>query len=229
MAALKPTRTEVLAESSRAALARLADVPALADAYLAGSAGLALYLGHRPVANLDWMCAGNRLEPADRRDLLQALLSVDEATRVETARDGFLHVRTGDGVGLKFFYYPYPLIAPEEPLGDLWVASILDLALMKLGAIISRGTKRDFVDFYLLTRELPLAEILRRAGDKFGHVRDLPLQALKGLADDSLTGGEPMPRLTEPLDWATVRATLDAETRAAGRRELGLKPAREGE
>ena len=222
MAALKPVHQEALAAASRAALERLPAVAALGDMYLAGSAALALYLDHRPVTDLDWMSGGNRLLPADRRDLLEQLLAVDPETRVETARNGYLHARTGTGVALKFFYYPYPLIDPEETLGELWVASALDLALMKLGAIISRGTKRDFVDFYVLTRRLPLAGILERSADKFGHVHDFPLQALKGLADDALTSGEPMPRLKSALDWEQVRATLDAEVRAAARVRFGI-------
>ncbi len=77
----------------------------------------------------------------------------------------------------------------------LAVASLLDLALMKLGALISRGTRRDFVDLWCIDRELPLAAVLGRAGDKFGHVGDFPLQAAKALADFSEAEDEPMPRL----------------------------------
>lgn len=229
MAALSPVHRSALAQSSQSVLARLPAVPSMTDMYLAGSAALALYLDHRPVVNLDWMSAGNRLLPADRRDLLQALVAGDPETRVETARDGYLHVLTGNGVALKFFYYPYPLVETEEALGDLWVASALDLALMKLGAIISRGTKRDFVDFYLLTRVLPLENILERSADKFGHVRDFSLQALKGLADDSLTAGEPMPRLNDELDWVSVRAKLTEEVRSASRVGLGIETVQRSE
>ena len=229
MAALMPVHLTALSPASRASLGRLPTVAALADMYLAGSAALALYIDHRPVVDLDWMGGGNRLLPADRRDLLEQLLAVDPETKVETARDGYLHARTGDGVALKFFYYPYPLIDPEETLGELWVASALDLALMKLGAIISRGTKRDFVDFYLLTRRLPLTTILERSADKFGHVHDFRLQALKGLADDSLTSGEPMPRLNGELEWEQVRTAIAAETRAAAQMSLGMEIAQASE
>src|SRR5262249_48002643 len=177
------------------------------ESYLAGSAALALYVGHRPVQDLDLMTGTNRLAPPDRRDLLGDLLALDPGTEVETARDGYLYVRLGGGVGLRIFYYPYPLIDPFEDLSGLAVASAVDLGLMKIAAIISRGTRRDFVDLYLLCRELPLSELLARTGDKFGHVRDFPLQALKGLADLSDAEGEPMPRLARlatPLDWADV-------------------------
>jgi hypothetical protein len=132
------------------------------------------------------------------------------------------------GIGLRFFYYPYPLVAPCEELGALQVASAVDLGLMKIAAIISRGGKRDFVDLYLLCRELPLADLLAHAADKFGHVRDFPLQALKGLADLSATAGEPMPSISPsapPVAWDEVTAWLAGEVRRLGRDAMGLPPA----
>ena len=126
------------------------------------------------------------------------------------------------GVGVRFFYYPYPLVQPFAEIAGLAVISTADLGLMKLGAIISRASRRDFVDLYLLCRELPLADLLHLAEDKFGHVRDFPLQALKGLADLTQIEGDPMPRLAVPLDWAEVEAWLRAQVRELGRARVGL-------
>ncbi len=222
MAALKPRFPERLAVESRAALAGLAKRSWAADVYLAGSAALTLYLGHRPVRDLDLMSGTNRLAGPERRDLLADFLALDPGARVETARDGYLFLRSAAGVGVKLYYYPYPLVAPEEEHEGLAVASALDLGLMKLGAIISRGTRRDFVDLFLLCRELPLAELLDRSVDKFGHVRDFPLQALKGLADRSLVEGEPLPTLAPPLEWTEVEGWLEREVRDLGRHRVGL-------
>jgi hypothetical protein len=212
---------EALAPASQELLGRLATRPWAEDFYLAGSAALALHLGHRPVRDLDLMSGTNRLNGPERRDLLGELLALSPGTEVETARDGYLFARVS-GVGLRFFYYPYPQADPGEEIAGLAVASLADLGLMKLGAIISRGTRRDFVDLFLLCRELPLGELLERAGDKFGHVRDFPLQALKGLADLSQIDGEPMPRLARPLDWEAVAAWLAEEVRRLGRERVGL-------
>jgi hypothetical protein len=200
---------------------RLAARPWTEDFYLAGSAALALYVGHRPVADLDLMSNANRLTSPERRDLLGDLVALDPGTEVETARDGYLFARLG-GVGLRLYYYPYPLVQPLEDFAGLAVVSAVDLGLMKLGAIISRGSRRDFVDLYLLCRELPLPTLLGLAGDKFGHVRDFPLQALKGLADLSEVEGEPMPRLALPLDWSEVEAWVRAQVRELGRARIGL-------
>ncbi|MEZ5330704.1 MAG: nucleotidyl transferase AbiEii/AbiGii toxin family protein [Thermoanaerobaculia bacterium] len=210
---LQPRAAGALAPESRALLARVAERPWARDVYLAGSAALALYLDHRPVRDLDLMSASHRLASSERRDLLADVLSFDPEARVETARDGYLSLATGPGPLLRLYYYPYPLVDPETEAEGLAVASAVDLGLMKLGAVISRGTKRDFVDLYLLCRRLPLATLLERSPEKYGHVRDFPLQALKGLADRSLTTGEPMPRLSSDLEWAQVEDWVDTALR----------------
>ena len=214
--------TQSLGAASRAALDKVATRTWTDEAYLAGSAALALHLGHRPVRDLDFMSATNRLRPADRRDLLAELLAVDPKTRVETARDGFLYTRLGNGVAIRIYYYPYPLVDPVDEAAGVEVASLTDLGLMKLGAVISRGARRDFVDLFFLCRRLPLAELFERASDKFGHVRDFPLQALKGLADLSQIDAEPMPRLREPLEWTEVEGWVTGEVRKLGRDAVGL-------
>jgi hypothetical protein len=212
---------ESLSPRSQELLARIAPLSWAEDFYLAGSAALALHTGHRPVTDLDLMSNANRLASPDRRDLLASLLALDPAAEVETARDGYLFVRLG-GVGVRFFYYPYPLVQPFTDLAGLAVISAADLGLMKLGAIISRASRRDFVDLYLLCRDLPLASLLHLAEDKFGHVRDFPLQALKGLADLTQIEGDPMPRLAVPLDWDEVEAWLRAQVKELGRARTGL-------
>ena len=219
---------KALAPQSRAALEDLAACQRIReDFYLAGSAGLSLYLGHRSWAGLDFMAPANRLTPQKRRDLLGELLALGAETQVETARDGYLYARFG-GVNTRFFYYPYPLIAPEEQIAGMAVASLADLGLMKVAAIISRGTRRDFIDLYLLCRHLPLEDLLAVAPNKFGHVRDFPLQALKGLADLSCAEGEPMPRLDLPVDWQEVEDWARREVRRLGRIHVGLPASPDG-
>jgi hypothetical protein len=209
---------DALAPAARTWLPRLAAEP-ISDFYLAGSAALALHLGHRTVGHLDLMSAVGRLAPADRRDLLSWLLARDAGLKVETARDGYLLVRDRDGVELQFFWYPYPLIEPTEAAEGCEVASLLDLALMKLGAVISRATVRDLADLEHITRVLPLATVLERAPEKFGHVVDFPLQALKALADLEILGAGDDAETHRLRDWGRSAA------RELGRVHLGLDSA----
>jgi hypothetical protein len=193
MATLTLRNSDGLAEESSTVLAELARLEWTADFYLAGSGALTLYLHHRPIRDLDLMSQVRRLRSNERRDLLQDLLAMDPELRVETARDGFLYVRSGSGAGLRFYYYPYPLVDPE-----------------------------DFVDLFLLCREIALATLLDRSLEKFGHVGDFPLQALKGLVDFSQISGEPMPKLLGDLHWDSVADWLHDEVKTLGRRYVGL-------
>lgn len=220
-----------LAPGTLAWMQRLAEPRLVEDFYLAGAAATALYCGHRLAFDLDWMSPAQRLKSPQRRDLLEALLEVDSALKVETARDGYLFARAGDGTGLRFFYYPYPLLEPLREIAGCEVASHLDLVLMKLAAIISRGARRDFVDLYLLLADgeaatapsaTGLEDALERSVSKFGHVLDFPLQALKGLADRSRAEGEPMPGLATTVDWAEIEAWLDGPVRDLALRQVGL-------
>jgi hypothetical protein len=214
---------ERLSPPSREALAKLGNVPICVDFYLAGGAALALRLGHRPARDLDLMSSTCRLQPAERRDLLAELLAAEPGTEVETARDGFLQVRWPDGVALRFYWYPYPLVDPPDVsprTANVAVASLADLVLMKLGAIASRGGRRDFVDLYFACRELSLERALAGARQKFPYVVDFPLQAMKALADFSDAELEPMPSTSEPVEWPAVRDWAQNQAAAFGRAAL---------
>lgn len=215
----------LLAPETRQAIRLVAAADWSRETYMAGSSALAAHLGHRPARDLDLMSQTNRLRSPDRRDVLEQILRADPGAAVETARDGFLYLRLPSEVAIRVYYYPYPLVDPLAELDGLEVASLTDLGLMKVGAVISRGTRRDFVDLYCLCRRLPLAELLRRSAEKFGHVRDFPLQALKGLADLAQVEGEPMPRLALDLEWAEIETWVRDEVRRLGRIGIGLEPA----
>lgn len=221
---LAPTHTDALHPKSLELLSRLAERDWALDVYLAGSAALTLYLGHRPVRDLDLMGV-NRLRSPQRRDLLQDVLAIEPGVRVETARDGFLYLRfppEWNDAGVRLFYYPYPLVGPEERVQEMAVASALDLGLMKLGAVTSRAARRDFVDLFLLSKLLPLREMLERSRSKFGHVRDFPLQALKGLTDLASARDEPIPTMNVDVAWSDVETWVRTEVRDLARDWVGL-------
>jgi hypothetical protein len=220
---LSPRHREALSPRAQALVGRLAAAPWARDFYLAGAAALALYLGHRPVAELELASAVNRLGAAERRRVLASLLALDVAARVETDRDGCLAMRAGDGVPLGLRHYPYLPVGPGEEMDGLAVASPADLGLMMLDAMAGGGgSRRDLVELYLLCRELPLADLLDRAGERFGQAagdfRRQALQALDRLASLVDLPGLGLPRLAVEVGWEEVEAWVEGEVRTIGRR-----------
>jgi len=76
--------------------------------------------------------------------------------------------------------YPYKLLNPLINKDNLKLASVLDLGCMKLSAIVSRATKKDYADLYFILKRCSLSELLIATEQKFPEL-DVNL-ALKSLA-----------------------------------------------
>src|SRR5688572_13128244 len=121
--------------------------------YLAGGTGLALQRGHRLSVDVDLFSesdfASNLVR--DRLRGLNGLRNLELAP-------GTLHLELR-GVKVSFLHYPYPLLFPLVDFDGLPVADPRDIACMKLAALANCGTRRDFVDLYLLAASYGLPMI----------------------------------------------------------------------
>ena len=118
----------------------------LTDYYLAGGTALALQIGHRVSTDLDWFSA-TRLLKQEERDLVRAALAGEASFTVASEQDGMLFARVF-ATDVSFIHQQHPLLEATVAYRGFHLASPLDIGLMKLAAINSRGTRRDFVDLY---------------------------------------------------------------------------------
>ncbi|MCS7209624.1 MAG: nucleotidyl transferase AbiEii/AbiGii toxin family protein [Fimbriimonadales bacterium] len=188
--------------------ALLATAPALAQAgfYLAGGTAVALYYGHRRSVDLDWFCA-EPFEPLGLQARLRSQgIELQGASVAESTLIGWL-----GRVKVSLFAYPYPLVAPVRVWSDygVSVAAPEDLLCMKLVAVQQRGTRRDFVDLYVLLRDIPLERAVELYRQKYGFSPGASLvYALTYFAD---ADSEPPVRLRSALSWRQVKRFLQRE------------------
>jgi hypothetical protein len=203
---------EALGRTQRASLRRLAPAATEAGFHLAGGTALALHLGHRRSVDFDWF----REEPLrDPLRLAAELRSAGVAVAVEQTEKGTLHA-TLAGVRVSFFEYRYPLLNPplrEDSLG-LRLASLADIAAMKLAAVAQRGSRKDFVDVFALGQRLTLDDMLVSYRRRFA-VREVA-HVLVGLSYFDDADRERMPRMIKPWKWPAIKAAIRTwVTRAA--------------
>ncbi|MHB8652182.1 MAG: nucleotidyl transferase AbiEii/AbiGii toxin family protein [Minisyncoccota bacterium] len=86
--------------------------------------------------------------------------------KVQEERDTLGLLIDGE-VKVSFFGYPYPLIEPVVQSDALDLASVADIGCMKLSAIVSRATNKDYIDLYYITHKIPLRDLMVRARQKF--------------------------------------------------------------
>lgn len=207
---MRPSR-QAVPQHLRALLDRLAKHGIARDFYLAGGTGLALLLDHRRSVDLDFFSRTNRLEFSGRRALFADLRRVS-TWRVLEEKDGTVHGLMGR-VRVSFFWYDVPLVKPVIRWGALRIASLEDIGLMKIVAIIGRGSRKDFVDLYTICQRISLSRLLTLGRRKFRDSRDFSLQALKALCFFKDAEQEPALVMVKPISWEGMKAFFTHEVK----------------
>jgi hypothetical protein len=210
-------REEVLDEDARAAAARLAEVVG-AEFYLAGGTGLALRLGHRISLDLDLFSSTNALGAGERQELIEALTPSGSLSILES-KDGTCHLLLGK-TNVSLFRYRYALLDPTSTWRGLAVAAARDIAAMKVSAVVGRGSKKDFLDLYVLCKKIGLPAVLEACEARFPDHQDFLAQSLRALAYFDDAEKEPMPRLLHAISWPEVRTYFEQEIRRILRERL---------
>lgn len=165
---------------------------------------MAAYFGHRHSVDLDWFTE-NPIEDAMR--LAREIREEGIYFQTSSIERGTLY-GTVSGVRVSFLEYGYPLLKPNILWSEFGcvVASLEDIACMKLSAISQRGSKKDFVDIDALgLKHIPLNEMLQLYQRKYA-VQDMA-HVLYGLAYFDDAGRERMPHMLWAIDWKTIWRT----------------------
>ena len=133
--------------------------------YLAGGTGLALQLGHRTSVDFDFYTPES-FNPEKVIENFKKIADIEVFMKAEDT----LGLITKDGIEITFFKYTYPILLPFKKMGKIKVASIQDIAAMKMNAIVGRGTQRDFIDLYYILKEYGMNNIINWTEEKFPHL-----------------------------------------------------------
>jgi len=132
------------------------------DFYLAGRTGLALQIGHRSNIDFDFF---NSKEFDIKKLLIRAKKALPNLSIIE--QDEHTLIILVNDIKISFFYYPYKLINKTINQDNIRIASIEDIACMKLSAILGRSTTKDYIDLYYILKDIKLITILSLAKKKF--------------------------------------------------------------
>jgi hypothetical protein len=201
-AALTFPHLETISPEPRALLDRVGETDLGRRFYLAGGTALALQLGHRRSVDLDFFSETDFVHDHTRREILNALPG-QEIEVVENV-DGKLLLLAKD-IHLGFFSYGYPLLAPLLEFERVRLATILDIGLMKLDALLGRGARKDFYDLYFICCQIPLADLLEAGTRKYPQMRDFPLMAVESLVAFDNANRDRQPDLLVDVAWGAVR------------------------
>lgn len=169
--------------------------------YLAGGTALALQLNHRRSFDLDFFSPTENI-PSIREILNNALKSFNPILS-DTSWGNLVFL--ADGVQVGFYGYGYSMVKPFVIADGVRLASISDIGLMKLDALLARASRKDFHDLYAICQQMSLRELLDLASQKYTSIRDFEAQVVKRLTFFERAEQEVPPILLKEVSWKTVK------------------------
>ncbi len=168
----------------------------LKDFYLAGGTAVALYLKHRLSVNLYLFTTKN----VDSKELIERIKKLGKLSVEKEALNSL--IGNFQGTLLSFLKYDYPNLFPFQEIEGVDTADIRDIACMKVAAISSRGSKKDFIDLFVISKEvISLNEILELFKEKYKEIDYNMNHILKSVIYFEDAERDSMPEMLTPLDW----------------------------
>lgn len=178
--------------------------------YLAGGTALALQLGHRTSVDLDFY----NQNPFKLENVLRAFTTnIPKAKTIGTA-EGTIYGKFKK-TEFSLFHYPYKLLKNPVSFRKVLLASTIDIGAMKIGAIIQRGTKRDFIDIHYLLKKYSLRKLISFTLKKYPSYQEiLILQALIYFKDaEEERKKRPIKALDKNFSWEKAKKEIFEEVR----------------
>ncbi len=170
--------------------------------YLAGGTALALQIKHRTSLDFDFYT----LQKFDAVKVYhQFQEQKPKKILLDTMAEDTLLLELNN-IGVSLFTYPYPLVKTLVKSNYFNLASLEDIAAMKIIAIIQRGIRRDFVDLYFLIKKIGLEKILKFTGKKYAGFNEyLALQALTYFGDAEVEEKKRKVKFFVPFNWEEAK------------------------
>ena len=168
---------------------------------LVGGTALALQYGHRQSVDLDFF-GSPTVSQEDTIDVLSSLGNITIHNRTDKILQVVLRGIKVDVID----YSRYGWIDPPVVDDGIVLASPRDIAAMKINAIEGRGSRKDFVDIYMLLQHYTLSELLDFYSMKYPNYSIF--RALLSLTyfDDAKT--QAMPKMFITQTWEEIKAYI---------------------
>ncbi|MEK7586992.1 MAG: nucleotidyl transferase AbiEii/AbiGii toxin family protein [Patescibacteria group bacterium] len=174
-------KNSVLSQNQKDILAIISKDKMICDNfYLTGGTALAeFYLQHRLSEDLDFF-SENEFESQDISVFLKKIKKEAKIKKVEFQQSFnrnlfFLDLLDGDKIKTEFTYFPFVRIEKKEKIGNLFIDSLLDIAVNKVFTIYQKPRARDFIDLYFILQKdknFSLDDLIKKAQIKFDNYLD---------------------------------------------------------
>lgn len=177
---------------------------------------MALHLGHRLSFDLDFFTR----KAFSGTGLAKKIQKYGDFSSEQVLEDTLVGKLNGEKVS--FFLYEYPMLKPIKSWKRTNIASLSDLAAMKVEAIGGRGRKRDFIDLYFISKRLSIKKALSLYDKKYKALASNITHLIRSLAYFEDAEEDDIPQMLEKISWDEVKEFFTKEVKKLSRELLGV-------
>jgi hypothetical protein len=191
---------ETVDEGTLGLLKQLQSLSILSEMRLVGGTSLALQIGHRKSIDIDLF----GILSADYENLMDELKTLGEVVPLKNSKN--IHSLLINEIKVDIVNYEYNWLTNKIKTDNIHLATIEDIAAMKLNAIIGRGSKKDFIDLFFILKDYSLATLIDFYTKKYNDGSTfLVLKSLTYFEDADM---EEMPFMFNNIDWQTIKDNI---------------------
>lgn len=193
----------IIDENRYKLLKNITETISIPEYYMIGGTALSIQLGLRLSYDFDF-CVPDQF---NNEILLEELKKLGEV-EVKQNQKGTCDVII-NGVQVSFFYYPNAVIneyVTTKEISKLKMASVLDIAIMKVVAIGGRGARKDFFDLYNIMQDQNITiedlanGLIKKCGNNVNYAN-----IIMGLSYFEDAEQEILPKTFVKYDWEEIK------------------------
>ena len=181
-------------------LIKLQSLSIFSEMRLVGGTSLALQIGHRKSIDIDLF---GKLT-IDYNILVDELKSIGQVIPLKNSKN--IHTFTINEIKVDLVNYEYSWLTEKIVSDNIYLATIEDIAAMKLNAIIGRGSKKDFIDLFFILKKYNFSELFKFYNKKY-HDGSIFL-VLKSIVYFDDADKEEMPFMFEEISWEEIKSII---------------------
>ena len=183
-------------------------IPEIEPYRLVGGTALALRFGHRKSIDIDLFAS----EKLNKRKILKAITDAFPGSELDVTEHnvkGFIN-----GIKIELFdgwHAPYQEKAVT--IQGIRMASLMDIACLKLDAVIERREKKDYIDLHFLFKELGGTKIFQTYRKFNPHVSDKSFLFALNEVNTAYENKSVMPEMISSVSWKEISDSMYTVTR----------------
>jgi hypothetical protein len=181
---------------------RLFTLPWAKDFLLVGGTNVALQLGHRLSVDID-LFTNNSFVP---RELLREIERdfLLQKNEVVIRENGLMAFFQPSGVKVDIFHVDLDMKLPPVNWNDIKLANLMDVAAMKIEAMVQRRVKKDYIDLYFIFQQLDPQQCLAHFHkvDQYCSPKSVAFALTE--VDTAASNSSEMPKMLLPVSWEDI-------------------------